>query len=464
MTAMTPLNDRFDVVIVGGRCAGSPLGTFLRRAGLKVCIVDQSGFPSDTLSTHMFQLSGIEVMQRLGVLDAVLACGAPPIRDTYMKFEDVDFSGPPRLHPNDIQIPMLCVRRISLDVHLVRAAEEAGVETRLHTRVTGLFERNGRVAGVRIANRTGKDSIIEADLVVGADGRLSTIARLTGARRYHVVPSERISTWAYFRNVPREPVARVFYYRRGDDFVVAAPADDGHFITVACPSLDYLDSSYRTDSEAWFHRTVSRCEPVGDLLANAERVTKFRGLTRFEGFFREATGPGWVLAGDAGHFKDPTPGQGISDALRQVEQLSAAILRGFSDPSRRDAELRAWWRWRDRDAIQHYWFCSDVGKRGPISPVLLEILRGLSRDERSRQDFLDIFMHRHWPRDLFGVRALAAATARMLLDPRKRPGALAASMRVLREEIDRRKQGLRPRLTGKAVVDEVHLDHQPSAA
>ena len=461
---MNPCNDRFDVVIVGGRCAGSPLGIFLRRAGLKVCIVDQSGFPSDTLSTHMFQLSGIEVMQRLGVLDAVLASGAPPIRDTYMKFEDADLSGPPRLRPGDIPIPLLCVRRISLDVQLVRAAEEAGVDMRLQKRVTGLLERDGRVAGVHVADRDGKRSTIEADLVVGADGRLSTIARLTGARRYHVVPSERISTWAYFRNVPREPVARVFYYRRGDDFVVAAPADDGHFITVACPSLDLLDSSYRTDSEAWFMKTISRCEPVADLLANAERVTKFRGLTKFEGFFREATGPGWVLAGDAGHFKDPTPGQGISDALRQVERLSAAIIRGFSRPEQRDQELRNWWRWRDRDAIQHYWFCSDVGKRGPISPVLLEILRGLSRKEESRQDFLDIFIHRHWPRDLFGPRALLGATARLLLDPQKRPGALAASWRVVREELDRRRQGLRPRLTERPIVDEIHFDHQPSAA
>jgi 2-polyprenyl-6-methoxyphenol hydroxylase-like FAD-dependent oxidoreductase len=462
--SVTSINDRFDVVIVGARCAGSPLAVFLARAGLSVCVVDQAGFPSDTLSTHMFQLSGIEVLQRLGVLDAVLRLGAPPILDTYMKFEDVDLSGPPRLRPDDIPIPMLCVRRISLDVELVKAATEAGVDLRLHRRVTGLVERGGRVTGVRVTDREGKVSTIEADLVVGADGRLSTIARLTGARRYHVTTSERISTWAYFRNVPPEKVGRVFYYRRDDDFVVAAPADNGHFIAVACPSFDRLDASYRTDSEGWYKRTISRCEPVAELLANAERVTKFRGLMRFEGFFREAVGPGWVLAGDAGHFKDPTPGQGISDALRTVEKLAAAIVRGFASPARRDAELRQWWRWRDRDAIQHYWFASDVGKRGPISPVLLEILRDVAQDEKSRQDFLDIFIHRYWPRDLFGPSALVSATARLLLDPRKRPGALSESWRVLREELDRRQQGWRPRLTAKAIVDEVHLDHQTSAA
>jgi 2-polyprenyl-6-methoxyphenol hydroxylase-like FAD-dependent oxidoreductase len=97
-------SERFDVVIVGARCAGSPLATFLKRAGLSVCVIDQTDFPSDTLSTHMFQIGGIEVLQKLGVLDSVLESGAPPITSSYMKFEDVDLSGPPRLRANDIAV------------------------------------------------------------------------------------------------------------------------------------------------------------------------------------------------------------------------------------------------------------------------------------------------------------------------------------------------------------------------
>ncbi len=456
-------NERVDVVIVGARCAGSPLATFLQRAGLKVCVVDQTDFPSDTLSTHMFQVSGIEVLNKLGVLETVLGSGAPPITNCYMKFEDVDMSGPPRLRTDDLKVPLLCVRRISLDVRLVELAQSAGVDVRLNTRVTELVKKNGRVAGVRVARRDGKVSTIEADLVVGADGRLSTVARLTGARRYHVVPSERMSSWAYFRGVPRQDVAKIYYHRLGDDFVVAAPADDDLFLVAVCPSVEYSES-YRTDSEGWFKRAVSGCAPVADLLANAERTTKFRGLTRFEGFFREATGPGWVLVGDSGHFKDPTPGQGISDALRQVEKLSAAILRGFGNPMERDAELRSWARWRDRDAIQHYWFCSDIGKRGAIEPVMLEILRGMAGSDELRKDFLDIFLHRKYPRQIFGPGPLVAALGRMLADPAKRPGALGGAVRLLREDLDRRMQGWRPRLTERAAIDEPHLDHQPSAA
>src|SRR5215212_5593961 len=106
--ATSDSNEHFDVVIVGARCAGSPLAIFLKRAGLSVCVVDQAEFPSDTLSTHMFQISGIEIMQRLGVLNDVLRSGAPPITTCYMKFEDVNLSGPPRLRETDPQVPLLC--------------------------------------------------------------------------------------------------------------------------------------------------------------------------------------------------------------------------------------------------------------------------------------------------------------------------------------------------------------------
>jgi len=454
-------SERFDVVVVGARCAGSPLATFLARAGFRVCVIDQVGFPSDTLSTHMFQISGIEVLERLGVLNAVMQSGAPPVSDCYMKFEDVEMSGSPRLRESDVRIPMLCVRRVSLDVHLVDMARQSGVDVRLQTRLIELIKENDRVVGVRVEGRDGTVSKLSADLVVGADGRLSTVAQLVGARRYHVTQSERMSSWTYLRGVPHLPVEKLYYHRLGDDFVVAAPADDGLFLVILCPSVEYFNA-FRADSDNWFWKTVGRCPPLADALSNAKRDSKFRGLKRFEGFFREAAGPGWVLVGDSGHFKDPTPGQGISDALRQVERLSAAIVRGFGKPAQRDAELRRWWRWRDADALQHYWFAADIGKRGTISPVRLEMLRRVAKDDELRKDFLDIFFHRRRPRQLFGPAALASATARTLINRSTRPGALKDAFQLIREDIDRRVQAWRPRHTERAATDEPHFDHQPS--
>jgi hypothetical protein len=52
----------------------------------------------------------------------------------------------------------------------------------------------------------------------------------------------------------------------------------------------------------------------------------------------------------------------------------------------------------------------------------------------------------------------------MLLDAQKRTGALPEALRLVREELGRRRQNLRPRLTEKAAVDETHLDHQPASA
>jgi 2-polyprenyl-6-methoxyphenol hydroxylase-like FAD-dependent oxidoreductase len=99
-------------------------------------------------------------------------------------------------------------------------------------------------------------------------------------------------------------------------------------------------------------------EPIAATLAGAKRVGRLHFLSEYPLFFRESAGLGWVLVGDAGHFKDPAGAQGISDALRQSERLASAIVQGT------DGALAGWWKWRDRDAIQVHWFAADLGRRG----------------------------------------------------------------------------------------------------
>ena len=60
--------DRFDVIVVGARCAGSPLATLLARQGLRVALLERATFPKDTLSTHIFEASAINFLDRLGVV------------------------------------------------------------------------------------------------------------------------------------------------------------------------------------------------------------------------------------------------------------------------------------------------------------------------------------------------------------------------------------------------------------
>ena len=145
--------DQFDVAIVGARCAGSPLAALLARRGLRVCLLDRAAFPSDTLSTHVVQPSGVQALERIGALEEIMAAGAVPLT----RFTYVD--GETRLDP-DIEVeafgaPSLCLRRLTLDHQLVAAAARAGAEVRTETAVTGLLREHGRVVGVETKVRAG---------------------------------------------------------------------------------------------------------------------------------------------------------------------------------------------------------------------------------------------------------------------------------------------------------------------
>jgi flavin-dependent dehydrogenase len=54
----------YDVIVVGGRVAGSSTAMLLARRGYKVLVVDRAAFPSDTLSTHQVQVPGIAMLDR----------------------------------------------------------------------------------------------------------------------------------------------------------------------------------------------------------------------------------------------------------------------------------------------------------------------------------------------------------------------------------------------------------------
>src|SRR6201997_2151400 len=98
-------------------------------------------------------------------------------------------------------------------------------------------------------------------------------------------------------------------------------------------------------------------------------------MLRWVGFFREPCGPGWVLVGDAGHFKDPSPGRGIGDAFSQVDALVPAIVAGLNGAGGGlDASLARWGRWRDREFAEHYWLAGDLGKAGALPVVLHQMV------------------------------------------------------------------------------------------
>jgi 2-polyprenyl-6-methoxyphenol hydroxylase-like FAD-dependent oxidoreductase len=169
-------------------------------------------------------------------------------------------------------------------------------------------------------------------------------------------------------------------------------------------------------------------------------------MLRWEGFFREATGPGWVLAGDAGLVKDPSPAQGIQDAFRQAESLAPAILGAIgSSPSALDHALAGWARWRDQDASAYYWLAADFGKAGVPPAVVQEIAQRLY-ERGTMGSFVEMFNHRATPAQVVTPPRLAGATARLLARGGCDRRALLAEVGALiAEDIQRKHLARHPR-------------------
>jgi 2-polyprenyl-6-methoxyphenol hydroxylase-like FAD-dependent oxidoreductase len=116
----------FDVVIVGGRVAGSLVASLLGDAGHRVLVLDRARFPSDTLSTHFFRAPTLRAFSAAGVYEE-LQRQAPHLRVNYNVVDGIVFPEPVD-RPEDFPFYM-CVRRITLDDILVRRVRRTpGVE------------------------------------------------------------------------------------------------------------------------------------------------------------------------------------------------------------------------------------------------------------------------------------------------------------------------------------------------
>lgn len=315
----------YDVIIVGARCAGSPLGMLLARQGHKVLLVDRSDFPSDTLSTHYIHMAGGQYLQRWGLLDRVIDAGTPPVRDMAWRVKEVELNGFAK--PTPTIDAVYAPRRTTLDKILVDGATEAGADLLTGFSVRGLLhDDTGTVVGIK---GKGKDRVlrrITARMVVGADGSRSAVADLAGSRKYNVRPASSFAFWNYYEGLDWSCHHKTGYNRR---WFGTWPTDGGTVVGVLA-SLDQFPA-FRADPDVRFLDTIREIEP--DMAQELQDAGVPQGpLARMrnpDSFFRTSSGPGWALAGDAGYHKDPITGWGITDAFIQADLLSTAIHDGL---------------------------------------------------------------------------------------------------------------------------------------
>jgi 2-polyprenyl-6-methoxyphenol hydroxylase-like FAD-dependent oxidoreductase len=261
---------------------------------------------------------------------------------------------------------------------------------------------------------------------------------MVGAQEYCPTPNGRLFMWGYYEGDPTD--GAMWIGKLGEYTYLAMPSDNGLALVAACPSIDRRDE-VRADREAVFEEGVRAWPELHAGVAGVRRAGPLSTMAHMHGFFRQSAGPGWALVGDAGHFKDPTPGQGIADALRQAEQLAQAIGRGLgTGEAERDRILRDWWRWRDDDAWEMYWFAHELGAPGVTPPLLSEVQRRIAADDNLLHATMRVFNHELRPSEVYTPAFSLKTIAQALRRRRGQRGAVVREAgRVVREEARRRR-------------------------
>lgn len=316
---------RYDVVIAGARCAGASTAMLLARRGFRVLVVDPLRYGSDTLSTHALMRGAVLQLHRWGLLDAIRASGTPPIASTTFHYGDETIEVPIKMR--DGVDRLYAPRRTVLDPVLVDAAREAGAEV-VHGRsvVDVLRDDQGRVRGAKISGADRQVTDVSADLVIGADGIRSRVARIVDADVDCAASHAACSIYGYWQNLP---ITGYHWFYEPGVSIGTIPTNDGATCVFALLPQALLAERRHEGVEALYHEAL---RAVSSELANGVASSllsgKVRAFAGAPGFLRRAAGPGWALIGDAGYFRDPITAHGITDALREAEFLTRAVAEG----------------------------------------------------------------------------------------------------------------------------------------
>ncbi len=375
---------KYDVIVVGARCAGSPVAMLLARAGQRVLLVDRARFPSDTISTHLVHAPGIEALARWGLAEDLAATGCPPIREYSFDFGPFTVAAAPLPTATGVAVAY-GPRRTVLDTLLVDAAAKAGSEVRENLSVQDLVVEDGRVVGIRAKSLGSASTTVTeyADLVVGADGRHSRVAAAVGAPVYRERPAGNVAYYAYWSGLP---VDNFDVHLRPGRVVAGMPThDDLNCLVVAAQIADMPE--FRAGVEGHYLTALRAVPEYADRLAAATRETDFTGMAT-PNFYRQPYGPGWTLVGDAGYDRDPCTAQGISDAFRDAELLAAAWLEVQAGRQSFEEAMAGYQSARDERTLPIYEQTCERATCQPPRPQVAALLAAVAASPTASRGFI----------------------------------------------------------------------------
>lgn len=377
------------VIVVGGGPAGSSSAYFLASQGIDVLVIDRARFPRDKVCAEYLSPECSRILDRMDALDATESAGpahlagmrvrAPNGAIIHGEFAAAHgFSG--------FRDRGLAVRRTLLDSILLNRARSAGAHFKEATRVTGMSLEGGRVRGVNVLQQ-GKEKTLRAELVVGADGLRSVIARRLGLHRSARWP-RRIALVSHYTGVGGIGAFGEMFVDKSGYFGFADVGGGVTNVALVVPVSSAAEVA--ADRADFFESWIAERQHLAERFTNAVRIDPVRATGPFASFAKSAWCPGAALVGDAADFFDPFTGEGIYAALRGGELLAestgAAIRSGGTDSLDRALEAYATDR---KSEFRGKWKVERLTGAAISSP---RVFNWIARTLQRRRDIADILV------------------------------------------------------------------------
>ena len=314
-----------DVAIVGGGPAGASCAAFCAAAGLRTFVLEREKFPREKVCGDCINPACWPVLERLevaheirnwphGILNAVefISIGGRKLRVDLPRGEQIE----------------IAIKRSLFDHVLLKRARELGAEIREEATVIALDRKAANYWKIDLVRET-----LAARVVVGADGRNSSVARLR-----NLLPRserERVALQAHIP-LPRDFENRVVLQFLPQGYSGQAPVNDSE-LNLCLVGTPPTISSLRVWAEREFNL------PKDQTWRSITPLTRAPISVAHENLF---------FIGDAARVVEPFTGEGIYYALRSGELAARAIIKIIRGEDRQSAmrdfvrEHRAMYRGR----------------------------------------------------------------------------------------------------------------------
>jgi 2-polyprenyl-6-methoxyphenol hydroxylase-like FAD-dependent oxidoreductase len=383
----------YDAAIVGASLAGATTAIMLARAGARVALIEQRPDASafKRICSHYIQASAVPTLERTGLLEPMERAGARRSRARlWTRWGWVAPAGGSRV-PAGVNL-----RRERLDP-LVRgiAAETPGVELMLGHTVTELVHDGHVVCGVRARNSHGDILTLRSRLVVGADGRGSRVAKLSGVDT-KTVRHGRFAYGGYFEGPEPEGSPDASLWLLDPHMVACFPTDSGQTFYAAMPTMERLPE-FRADPAKALVGFLAAAPEAPPILAS--RLTEpVQGKIDMTNVAHTPTAPGLALVGDAALAIDPLWGVGCGWAFQSAEWLSDSVAPALAGAEPLAQGLKRYRRRHARGLRGHAMLLYDYASGRKITAPERLLFSSAARDERLARTF-----------EAFGTRSIGPA-------------------------------------------------------